>query len=74
MYIDKPKKEFMGTNLFFGILLIKGAVERIVKILFPTPLSTSVSQMIESSKLKSKPTIRFMTDEEVMRYLISTRP
>ena len=76
MYIDKPKKEFRGANLFFGILLIKGAVERIAKILFPFPLSTSVSQMIESSKLnselKSKPTIRYMTPEEEMRYLIST--
>lgn len=72
MYIDKPEKEFRGENLFFGILLIKGAVERIAKILFPFPLSTSVSQMIESSELKSKPTIRYMTDEEVMNYLIST--
>ena len=72
MYIDKPKKEFRGANLFFGIQLIKGAVERIAKILFRFPLSTSVSQMIESSELKSKPTIRYMTPEEEMRYLIST--
>lgn len=76
MYIDKPEKELRGANLFFGILLIKDAVERIAKILFPFPLSTSVSQMIESSKLnselKSKLKIRYMSPEEEMRYIIST--
>lgn len=42
----------------------------------PFPISTSISQMIENSKLKSKLksklTIRYMTPEEVMRYIIST--
>lgn len=70
MYIDKPKMAFRGANLFFGALLIKGTIEQIAKRLNLFPLSTSVSQMIESSKLKSKPTIRYMTDEEVMKYLI----
>lgn len=76
MYIDKPKKEFRGANLFFGALLIKNTVEVIIKSLNLFPLSTNVSQIIESSKLnselKSKPTIRYMTDEEVMNYIIST--
>lgn len=72
MYIDKPKKEFRGANLFFGALLIKNTVEVIIKSLNPFPISTSVSQMIESSELNSKPTIRYMSPEEEMRYLIST--
>lgn len=72
MYIDKPKKEFRGANLFFGALLIKNTVEVIIKSLNPFPISTSISQMIESSELNSKPTIRYMTPEEEMRYLIST--
>lgn len=72
MYIDKPKKEFRGANLFFGALLIKNTVEVIIKSLNPFPISTSISQMIESSELNSKPTIRYMSPEEEMRYLIST--
>lgn len=70
MYIDKPEKEFRGANLFFGALLIKGIVERIAKIFNPFPISTSVQEMI--NKANSKPTIRYMTPEEVMRYIIST--
>lgn len=71
MYIDKPKKEFRGANLFFGILLIKGAVERIAKIFNPFPISTSIQEMID--KTNSKPIIRYMTEAEVMEYLISTK-
>lgn len=70
MYIDKPKKEFRGANLFFGIQLIKGAAERIAKIFNQFPVSTSVQEMID--KTNSKPTIRYMSPEEEMRYLIST--
>lgn len=71
MYIDKRKKEFRGANLFFGILLIKGAVERIAKIFNPFPISTSIQEMID--KTNSKPIIRYMTEAEVMEYLISTK-
>ena len=71
MYIDKPKKEFRGANLFFGILLIKGAVERLAKIFNPFPISTSIQEMID--KTNSKPIIRYMTEAEVMEYLISTK-
>ena len=70
MYIDKPEKEFKGANLFFGIQLIKGAAERIAKILFPFPISTGIQEMID--KTNSKQTIRYMSPEEEMRYLIST--
>jgi hypothetical protein len=70
MYIDKPEKEFRGANLIFGILLIKGVVERIAKIFNPFPISTSIQEMID--KTNSKPSIRYMTPEEEMRYLIST--
>lgn len=76
MYIDKPKKEFRGANLFFGALLIKNTVEVIMKSLNLFPISTNVSQKIESSKLNSelkrKPSISYMTPDEEMRYLIST--
>ena len=70
MYIDKPKMAFRGANLFFGALLIKGTIEQIAKRLNLFPLSTSVQEMID--KTNSKPTIRYMTPEEVMRYIIST--
>ena len=70
MYIDKPKKEFRSANLSFGALLLKESVERFAKIVSPFPLSTSVQEMID--KTNSKPTIRYMTPEEEMRYLIST--
>ncbi len=40
------------------------------KIFNPFPISTSVQEMID--KTNSKPTIRYMTPEEVMRYIIST--
>lgn len=70
-YIGKPEKEFRDANLFFGALFIKKAVEQIEKILTPLfPISTSVQEMID--KANSKPTIRYMTPEEVMRYIIST--
>lgn len=36
----------------------------------PFPVSTSVQEMIDKTNIK--PTIRYMTPEEVMRYLIST--
>lgn len=55
---------------FFGIQLIKGAAERIAKIFNPFPISTSIQEMID--KTNSKQTIRYMTPEEEMRYLIST--
>ena len=71
MSIDKPEKEFRGANLFFGILLIKGAVERLAKIFNPFPISTSIQEMID--KTNSKPIIRYMTEAEVMEYLISTK-
>lgn len=70
MYIDKPEKEFRGANLFFGTLLIKETVERIARIFNLFPISTSIQEMID--KTNSKPTVRYMTDEEVMNYLIST--
>lgn len=70
MSIDKPEKEFRGANLFFGALLIKETVERIAKIFNPFPISTSIQEMID--KTNSKPTIRYMSPEEEMRYLIST--
>ena len=70
MSIDKPEKEFRGANLFFGALLIKKTVERIAKIFNPFPISTSIQEMID--KTNSKQTIRYMTPEEEMRYLIST--
>lgn len=71
-YIGKPEKEFRDANLFFGALFIKKAVEQMEKILTPLfPASTSVQEMID--KANSKPTIRYMTPEEVMRYLISTK-
>lgn len=44
--------------------------KRMVKTLPPFPVSTSIQQMIDDSS--NKPTIRYMTDEEVMNYLIST--
>lgn len=37
----------------------------------PFPVSTSVQEMID--KANSKPTIRYMTEAEVMEYLISTK-
>lgn len=69
-YIGKPEKEFRGANLFFGALLIKETAERIAKTFKLFPISTSVQEMID--KTNSKPTIRYMTPEEVMRYIIST--
>jgi hypothetical protein len=47
--------------------LIADVVRRIFN---PSPISTSVQEMID--KTNSKPTIRYMTPEEVMRYIIST--
>jgi hypothetical protein len=70
-YIGKPEKEFGDVDLFFGALFIKNAVEQMEKLLTPLfPVSTSIQEMID--KTNSKPTIRYMTPEEVMRYLIST--
>lgn len=71
-YIGKPEKEFRDANLFFGALFIKKAVEQIEKILTPLfPASTSVQEMIDKTNIK--PTIRYMTEAEVMEYLISTK-
>lgn len=70
-YIGKPEKEFGDVDLFFGALFIKNAVEQMEKLLTPLfPVSTSIQEMID--KTNSKPTIRYMTPEEVMRYIIST--
>lgn len=60
----------MKLNKKLGAFLYYKALER-WRNLNPFPVSTSVQEMID--KANSKPTIRYMTEAEVMEYLISTK-
>ena len=73
MLIDKEEPKDKGLDLFFGGLLI---VENLRKmrdtlgwILSAHKPAEKATKATGDSKLK----IRFMTEEEVMKYLISTK-
>jgi hypothetical protein len=71
-YMSNPSsQQSAGANSIDMIAENMKLIADVVRRIFnPSPISTSVQEMID--KTNSKPTIRYMTPEEVMRYIIST--
>lgn len=72
MLKDKEKPKDNSRDLSFGCLLIAENMRKMRDAVDRTLSAHKLAEEATKTTRDSKPTIRYMTPEEVMRYIIST--